>query len=309
MNCSRVSVAFLVLSLFAYLSTSGCSMIKSTMPPFASVEGVSTRFSAGQIIHVETGKAISFDQLIDQLGSTKVIFIGEIHNNPEHHLIQVQILQSLMSRYGPLAGPLAVGMEFFQVPQQEALDRYVRGDVPEERFLNDVGWHKEWSFDYHLYRPLMLMIKEKGGEILAINAPNQIVRKVARSGLVSLKPSERAQLARQIDLNNERHRLYLREVYSKHSQPDLKRFDYFYQAQCVWEETMAENIAVYLKEHNKRLVVFTGNGHIIKKFGIPDRTLRRMPVTMATIVPCLLIGQVNLERQDADYVWLTRAYP
>ena len=292
-----LSVAFLVASLIM----GGCAVTKPRMPPLASVEGVPGHFRMGRIIHLNTGKAVSFDRFIDQLESKDLIFIGEKHDNPEHHLIQVQILQALMARYGDLS----VAMEFFQEPQQPALDRYMEGTSTETAFLKDVDWHKSWSFDYCFYRPLIFMLREKGGRIHAINAPNDIIKKVARSGLDSLKPDERNQLAKEIDLDNEKHRAYLRDVYNQHTSQDLKKFDYFYQAQCVWEDTMAENIAGYLKKNEQRLVVFAGNGHIVNRYGIPDRTLKRIPVTMATIVLYPLTGRETIKKETADYVWLT----
>jgi uncharacterized iron-regulated protein len=280
--------------------------MKLTMPPMAtmSIEGVSGRFRIGQVIHVETGKAISFDELIHQLESKELIFIGEVHDNPEHHLIQVQILQALMAKYGPMT----VAMEFFHEAQQQDLDQYLEGSVTEMAFLEDVGWDKGWGFDYHFYRPIMLLAKEKRGRILAINSPDDIVRKVARSGLSSLEPDERDHLATEIDLNNQNHRAYLFEIYKQHEHPDLKDFDYFYQAQCVWEDTMAENIAEYLRKDKQRVVVFAGNGHIINKYGIPDRATRRIPVSMGTIVLYPLTDSVTMKKEIADYIWLTRSY-
>jgi len=294
---SYMPVAFFM----AFLAMGGCALIKPRMPPLASVEGVQGHFRIGRIIHLDTGKALSFDRFIDQLGSKDLIFIGEKHDNPEHHLIQVQILQALMARYGELS----VAMEFFQEPQQPVLDRYMEGTSTETVFLKDVGWRKAWSFDYYFYRPLIVMLREKGRRIHAINAPNDIVKKVARSGLGSLAPGERNQLAKDIDLDNEKHRAYLSDVYKQHTHHDLKNFDYFYQAQCVWEDTMAENIAGYLKENEQRVVVFTGNGHIVNRYGIPDRTLKRIPVTMATIVLYPLTGRETIKKETADYVWLT----
>ena len=266
-----------------------------------SGEKISRRFRIGQIINAETGKVISFDQLIDQLEPNDLIFIGEVHGNPEHHLIQIQILQSLMTRYGTLN----VAMECFQQHQQPALDRYMKGFITEEVFLEAVDWRKEWAFHYHFYRPLLLIVSEKEGDVLAINAPNKIVRKVARSGLSSLEPEERDQWASQIDLNNEEHRAYLREVYELHDQQDLKEFEYFYQAQCVWEDTMAENIANYMRQHNERMVVFAGNGHIINRFGIPDRTSRRIPVKMATIVLQPLKARLTINKETSYFLWFT----
>ncbi|MFH1934566.1 MAG: ChaN family lipoprotein [Pseudomonadota bacterium] len=301
MRIRRSPSLFLFMVLFAMTA---CSTTKPQMPPLASIEGVQGHFRIGRIIHLKTGKAISFDQLIDQVGPRRLIFIGEVHNNPEHHLIQVQILQALMSRYAPRT----VAMEFFNKTQQPVLDRYMDGsptEATETVFLKDVGWDKNWAYTYHFYRPLLLMTKEKGRKILAINAPNNIVKKVARSGLSSLDPSERNQLASHINLKNESHRTYLRKIYEKHTHQDLKRFDFFYQAQCVWEDTMAENIAKYLSKNKEKLVVLAGNGHIINKYGIPNRTLSRIKIPMATILLQPLTGPLNIERKMADYIWLT----
>jgi len=127
----RCVLALLIIT--AILAASGCSMMKPPIPRLASIEGVQGHFRIGRIIHLEEGKAISFDRLIDELGSKDLIFIGEVHDNPEHHLIQVQILQALMAR----CGPLTVAMEFFQKPQQTILDRYMAGDITEEVFLKE----------------------------------------------------------------------------------------------------------------------------------------------------------------------------
>jgi uncharacterized iron-regulated protein len=278
-----------------------CSTIPPPIPPLASIEGVQGHFRIGRIVHLKTGKAISFDQLIDQVGSRRLIFIGEVHNNPEHHLIQVQILQALMSQYKSLT----VAMEFFNETQQSVLDHYLKGSTTETEFLKDVDWDKNWAYAYHFYRPLLTMTKEKGRKILAINAPNPIVKKVARSGLSSLAPIERNQLASHINLKNESHREYLYQIYKKHSHQDLKRFDFFYQAQCVWEDTMAENIATYLSKTKEKLVVLAGNGHIINKYGIPNRTLSRIRIPMATILLQPLTGPLTIKRKMADYIWLT----
>ena len=72
---------------------------------------------------------------------------------------------------------------------------------------------------------------------------------------------------------------------------------------------MAENLAEYLKGNETKLVAFTGNGHIINHFGIPDRTIERIPVSMATIMPLALSEEVTIEKKAADYVWLTAHYP
>jgi len=118
----RSPYIFILILLFAAISVmSACSFKKVRMPPLASIEGIPGHFGKGRIIDLEEGKSISFEQLIDQLQSKELIFVGEVHDNPEHHLIQVQILQALMARHGPLT----VAMEFFDESRQPVLDRYL----------------------------------------------------------------------------------------------------------------------------------------------------------------------------------------
>jgi len=288
--------------LFAFsLLMGGCSVTGHRMPPLASIEGVPGHFARGRIIDLGSGKSISFEQLIDDLQAKDLIFVGEVHDNPEHHLMEVQLLQALTAR----SGPLTVAMEFFDITLQPVLDRYTEGKLSESVFLTDVGWQEGWSFPYHLYRPLIFSAKEKGNRLIGINLPNSVVRKVARTGLDSLTPEEREHAAEEIDLENQAHRRYLGEVFESHSHDQLRRFDYFYQAQCVWEDTMAENIALYLNDNPGKMVVFTGNGHIINRFGIPDRVLRRIPANMATVLLYPLTDRLIINKNMADYVWLT----
>ncbi len=278
-------------------------MTRHGMPPLAKVEGVSRHFTVGSLIDLKAGAGLSFEELIDRIESMDFIFIGEVHDNPEHHLIEVQILQALMSR----KGPLTVAMEFFQKQQQPIIDRYLSGGLTESEFLEEADWDRQWSFDYSLYRPLMLAVKEKGGNILAINAKNDVVRKVARSGISNLSTEERALLASDIDLSNEKHRVYVLDIFKNGAHMDIQNFDYFYQAQCVRDDTMAENIARSYKNARRPMVVFVGNGHIVDRFGIPDRTTKRMQANTATIMLMPLTEQMSLEKKTADYIWLTGA--
>ncbi len=280
-------------------------MAKHKMPPLASVEGVSRHFFVGQVIQIETGKSLTFEDFIGQLASRDLVFLGEVHDNPEHHLIQVQILQALIARHGPLT----VAMEFFQKPQQKIIDHYMEGKSTESEFLKDVDWKKQWAFDYSFYRPLILALKEKRGKILAINAPRNIVKKVARTGLDSLESDERALLPENIDLNNKKHRAYIQEVFKDNAHGILKNFEFFYEAQCVWEDTMAANIAESLEGAEETLVALTGNGHIINKFGIPDRASARVPADVATVLLMPIEEGLTIAKDSADYVWLTGNYP
>jgi uncharacterized iron-regulated protein len=271
------------------------------MLPYAQIQGEEERFLRGSIVDVAAGRTISFEELMANLAPDRVIYIGEVHDNPEHHLIQLQILQGLVEHYGPLT----LAVEFFPESEQSKLDAYTRGETTEAQFRKDADWRRSWGFPYHLYRPIFLFARAQNGKVLALNAPRKTVRQVARSGIEALPPKERARIAETIDLDNAAHRAFVKDAYAVHDEPELERFEHFYQAQCVWEETMAENIARGLKDNPQRIVVLTGNGHIVHGFGVPDRLERRAPVESAAIVVLPLDGKAEIQKDLADYVWLT----
>lgn len=290
----------LVLALFA-LVLSGCAGHRSMDMPIATVEGIGGRFFPGQIISLPEGSVLSFEELIAHLEVKRLVFVGEMHANAEDHLLEAQILQALMA-HKPLPD---VAMEFFEVPQQQAIDRYFQRKIGETQFLKEARWLQSWGFPYRFYRPLILATREHHRNLFAINVPRKIVKKVARNGLAGLSPLERDQIAKHIDLTIPEHRAFLKEVFSQHAHGDLRNFEYFYEDQCVWEDTMAEHIAELLDKRQGPLVVFAGNGHILNRYGIPDRVTRRSPVSSATVVTQAVDKPITLKRNAADFVWLT----
>ncbi len=283
----------------------GCTGMKKTAPPLSAPKHGDGLYRIGQIVDLDAGKSVSFGVLIDHLSSQDLIFVGEVHDNPDHHLIQVQVIQALLD----CCQPLTIAMEFFEQQKQEVLDRYIKREISEEEFLKAVDWKNSWGFDYHLYRPLLLLARQNSCRVLAINAPRSVVRKVARNGLKDLEADDRKTIARDIDLDHEAHRAYLLEIFRQHGHGDLESFEYFYQAQCVWEDTMAQNIAEHLKNNKGMMIVLAGNGHIRYKYGIPDRVGKRVNTTTATLMPYSMTGHEDLQKGLADYVWLTRGYP
>ncbi len=291
--------------LFIFTSIQGCATIKHPAVPLARIDGYKRPFFPGQIIEPKTGKVLNFEQLIERLASVDMVYVGEVHNNADHHLIQMQILQGLKDKWGPFA----LGLEAFPSKTQLVINEYLQDQLSESDFLRQVNWDKAWGFDYHFYRPLVLFQKQVGGEIIALNVPHRIVRKVARRGIQGLSPQERAFLPQQIHLGNKKHRKYISDAFEAHKPGNLKNFEYFYEAQCVWDESMAQNICNFFSSNpRKPMVVVAGDGHIVYRFGIPDRVTRRINLRTATVVPLQVDSQVLLKKDIADYVWLTGKY-
>ncbi len=271
--------------------------------PEARVPGVQGSFRAGDIVDLHRGEAISFPTLLERLAPHDLVFVGEVHDQAEHHLIQVQLLQGLMEQ----GRPVVVAMECFRSHQQNAVDRHLSGALPEEAFLEQVDWDSGWGFPYRFYRPLVSLARENRARVLAMNVPRELVSKVARAGLKGLTDRERARLPRDIDLTDREHRRYVREAYLMHDRAGIPDFDFFYEAQCVYDEAMAERLARYFEEegrHRAKVAAFAGNGHLIRR-GIPDRVTRRTPVSAVIVLPYPLGEDIAVDSGAAHFLWLT----
>jgi uncharacterized iron-regulated protein len=88
-----------------------------------------------------------------------------------------------------------------------------------------------------------------------------------------------------------------------------------YEAQCLWDEYMADSAAQYITRYPaKTLVVIAGSGHVVGRAGIPNRIKRRLKgadpfVIVPQQVDWLPTGlpdvEIPLGRQDCDWAWYT----
>jgi uncharacterized iron-regulated protein len=290
----------IAVSVSMYMFVSGCvvmQMLKTST--VVRIKGISEGFKIGTIVRTETGQVVSFEELMADLEGVRIVYAGERHDNQAHHDVQLRILRAFQEK----DPTLLVGMEMFVRSDQHALDQWSEGRLDEETFLKEVDWENKWKFDFALYRDILDFIREKSLKMVAVNAPRQIVEKVARVGLDSLSGKEREQIAQQVDTSVEEHRAYVESVFSTHEFDEINAFESFYEAQCVWEDSMAEAISRAL--NNKRVVVITGNGHIAYKFGTPNRAFNRTKASFRTVMP-LNVG-TEVERDVADYIWVTPA--
>src|SRR5690349_19601522 len=89
-----------------------------------SIRGEST----DAVLRVKDGALISYGKLASELVDADVIYIGENHDNPEHHAAQLRIIQGLRQE----GIHLEVGLEMFQVEDQEKLDRWMTGKLGDQ---------------------------------------------------------------------------------------------------------------------------------------------------------------------------------
>ena len=283
----------LILTVFLW----GCTVAPTKK---LQIENIGKSSEEITIDYSRLGEPVTFEDLLEDLNSCRITYIGEKHTNIAHHKIQLQIIQAVY-RNNP---NMAVGMEMFDHTYQNVLDSWSAGKLDEAAFLRKVHWYANWRFDYTLYRDILNFIKDNQIRVVALNIPSDITKKIRVGGVENLRDEEKEHLPGNIDLSYAAHREYVQKVFEDHQHHfrGNVNFEDFYAAQAVWEDIMAERIAKNLA--NSAMVVLAGNGHIQFKYGIPERAYKQTGASFRTIYLAPVGSEV--ERDIADYVWVTQ---
>ncbi len=67
----------------------------------------------------------TLDDISGSLVEKRVIYAGETHDNYAHHLTQLELIKRIHQAHPDLA----IGMEMFQRPFQQALDAFIGGSL------------------------------------------------------------------------------------------------------------------------------------------------------------------------------------
>ncbi len=281
MNSFRMLLlAALGAALFAGCAAgSRTSLRPSGDIPYPPQEGA----QADDIFHVPTGLKMSFDGMMDMVSGARLVCIGETHDNIHAHRVELSVIRELARRF---PGKVAIGMEMFREPQQEALDRWTKGELSELEFLKASKWHAGWGSDFGYYRDILEFAKENRIDVIALNPSKELEREVSEAGLDDVP----AELAARLPVTappDPYQRALMKAVYGAHL-PSEGMFDSFFRVQMLWEESMASRIVDYLKGprgEGKRMVSVTGGWHVRYGFGVPKKVVRRMPMPYAIVLP------------------------
>ena len=229
----------------------------------------------GQILHLATGRLLAEPEALEYLGGFPVVYVGERHDSVEDHAVQLTVLRAMEARF---PGQVALGLEMLQRPFQTDADRFVAGELSERDFQR--VWQKSWG-DFWAYRDILQFAREKRISLVALNA-SAATRKAVRE-----RSADAGADLPEIDTGDRYHRAYIDAIFRGHGEGATDP-DTFYRVQLLWDETMAETAAAYLKSpagHGRRLVVFAGGNHVRYGFGIPRRVFRRVPLPFVIVEP------------------------
>ena len=253
----------------------------------------------GDVVRLKDRATIPFDRMVGEASKSRVVVIGETHDNKSHHDLQLKIIRTLYEG----GAPLAVGLEMFRAENQELLDKWWRWGMPTEQF--EALYRENWGMPWPLYRDIFLYTRQKRIPLVGLNVPREIIAKVAREGYGSLTEAERKRLPPGLTCTiDEEYRALIRKTFTEHAQASGRSFEHFCEAQMVWDTAMAIYALDYLdKNPGSRIVILAGSVHAWKR-AIPRQIATMRPdVTVSVILPDP-DGKGGLTVEDADYLVL-----
>ena len=254
-----------------------------------------------------------FEAMLADLSRADVIFLGEQHDDPNSHRLELAVLEGLTRR----RVPLVIALEMFERDVQLNLDQYLAGTITEEQFL---AGSRPWPRYATDYRPLIEFAKSHQIPVIASNVPRRIATEVSKTGLSVLNDlnADRALAARDVHCPTSG-AYYDRFIEAMSggghpptagdpASPDARlKNDRFYFAQCLKDETMAESIADgWQKNYRRRATIVHVNGsfHTDYAQGTAASTANRMAGRRIAVVALLPVDDIDTETPDADDVKL-----
>jgi uncharacterized iron-regulated protein len=289
----------------------GCAWLGATMGAQSYVPN--------RVFDSARGAFADFEAMAADLNRADVVFLGEQHDDPNTHRLELAVLEALARR----GRSVVLSLEMFERDTQEPLDHFQMGHLSEDEFLKSSRPWPRYATDY---KPLVDFAIAKNWPVVAANVPRPIASEIAKGGLeVLLNKGEADRQLYAHDLVCPTSDAYFKrfaEAMGGHPAPGAaadeaaRTTERYYFSQCVKDETMAESIASAYTAgaaSPSRPVVVHVNGSFHSDYGqgTAARVMRRLPgkkVAVVSIQPIAdldVITTTGADKALADYVIYT----
>ena len=126
------------------------------------------------------GEEVDFGEMVHDLEKSKVILLGEQHNNPICHWIQLEVTKAIYQK----DSSLTLGAEMFEADNQLVIDEYLAGWIQESHLEKEAKIWPNYDTDY---KPLMDFAKKNGVYFVATNVPRRYASLVSYRGVEVLE--------------------------------------------------------------------------------------------------------------------------
>lgn len=255
---------------------------------------------AGVIVNAQ-GEKVPESELLSALASARFAFIGEKHDNPDHHQIELRLIKHrLASQPGS-----AVVFEMLDDAQRPALASLATADtleqIQQKLALPAKGW------DFTVYGPLF-QASLKEGRLLAGNVGKKFIGEVYAKGESAVGSDPR-----------------FSTVPSATAQTRAHFLDRIYEAHCAMapRETLGPMVAIQLAKdasmasamaNNAPALLIAGGEHVRADTGVPSHLQAREAQASRVVIQLVEVtegetsaGPTVAGSGPADFYWFTPA--
>jgi uncharacterized iron-regulated protein len=133
---------------------------------------------AAYVLYNAKGKKVSYKKMIAVLNQQDVVMIGEFHNNPISHWMELEITKDCKETRN-----LVLGAEMFEQDNQDALNNYLQGKISAKGLDSAARLWKNYPTDY---APLVNFAKANNIVFAATNVPRRYAAIVSKGGFEAL---------------------------------------------------------------------------------------------------------------------------
>lgn len=126
------------------------------------------------ILYNAKGKKVGYEKMMKELVKKDIVLIGEFHNNPISHWLQLEITKDAKKHRN-----LVLGAEMFEQDNQAALDNYLQGKITARGLDSSARLWPNYKTDY---APLVNFAKENNIAFAATNIPRRYASMVNKGG-------------------------------------------------------------------------------------------------------------------------------
>lgn len=219
------------------------------------------------------GSATDLDTVMRAVEQADYVLVGETHPNPDHHLLQARIIDT-MSDAGRRP---AVVMEMIPAGLQDRLDAHLRETPGDAGGLGaSIDWEKRGWPDWAIYQPIAQAALDHGLPIKAGDLDKDVIRLIGRSGAAALEREHRTQLGLDRQLSAEMESGLLRELKISHCdllpEAALKPM---LTVQRARDGALAA--AMIAAGQDDGAILIAGNGHVRNDWAVPSVLLHLAP--------------------------------
>uniref|UniRef100_UPI0035C6E3E8 ChaN family lipoprotein n=1 Tax=Serratia quinivorans TaxID=137545 RepID=UPI0035C6E3E8 len=274
------------LILLAALTLGACSQVPVSSPK-------NSLDNLGKITDLRSGESLSPEQLLTRLAAQPRVIVGEKHDNPYHHQIELWLVENL-----PQQRPQgSVLMEMINPSQQAKVSQvkqWLQGNprVRDERVAELIDWQPGWKWP--LYGDLTMAAMRAPYPLWSANLDRDEImafyqQPVFPQGQLSVRPAVQKALEETI-----------RTSHGGKIEPQQLH------AMLAIQQQRDRRMAERLLAAPTPTLLIAGGYHASKSVGVPLHVQDLQPTAVPTVLMLVEPG-VQVDKQVADYLWVTPA--